>query len=207
MNDYYREMFKQVGRYPKITYVGGFDFASALAAKPEPKKFEGGETVTDVRFAVRVSDPNAGRHEGTYVQAVEAYDGGFTRGGTLQQAYLFNTADDAAKAIARRNANHPSRSPSQYVIVPVTLTTVTAKYELVTEQAPDRTVYEVHFGGHPMISLGQFFTADDAAEALADRANGVGYPVTRYSIVPVIKKGKKNTHRKLVTQASTTRSL
>lgn len=189
-----------------------------------PKR-EGGKTSSVTKFALRSEDQSPGN----YVNTVDR-DGGFSRNGTtVNDAVLLDTADAAAQAIARRNAANPGGWASKYSIVPVTVTTTDALYEVTTTPATaPKTVYRVRhmptntdvhqtpgprsgfrwlppLGGAPT----DYETMDDALDAIDER-NDHWAPanVGEFGIIPITIPGSPvKIERKLITPASVTRSL
>ncbi|MCC2627768.1 MAG: hypothetical protein K0S14_1418 [Thermomicrobiales bacterium] len=130
MNDYFKQAYLLAPYLSKPVF--GYDFAMAELKMAQPKKTtvtrEGGESKKYTRYAIRFDASQYGVG-GAFVDHVHT-DGGFKREGTVNNAVLFTTADDAARAVARRNSAFGH--DHLYSIVPVTVTETDAKYEVRT---------------------------------------------------------------------------
>lgn len=133
----------------------GFDLAELKVKQtfvPAPV-ITGGTTSVKHKFAIRF---HGNRVPGTldevqtpelmqdrWVMQTDVRD--FSRSNTLNYATLYNTADDAARAIAARNAFHGGAHV--YSIVPITVTETSEKFETTTKVIkglPPKDVYRVH---------------------------------------------------------------
>jgi hypothetical protein len=184
------------------------------------------------QFVIRASHGNYVSYAGTEGMPWGRYGFNLSH---LNEAKLYDNANHAANAIAKRNREQ--QHAGHYSIVPVTVTTTPAKYETtVTPGAPEKTSYVLRLddksSGYRLGKVGQYVapaspgnfewtdaasdayhfpSANAAAQELAVRnARYAGQPSLKISvsIVPVVTPAvPAKTERKLVAPASTTITL
>jgi hypothetical protein len=181
----------------------------------EPKvHYEGGETFTEVKYAIKANDGMRGfggePDNQDYISLIQ----------TLEDAHLYDFADDAADAI---EARRPLGGTRELSIVPVRVTTTTERVKVVTTETPAKTVYRIRPDFNQKVfatwdaklqglSWGtsgkvptDFATANDAADAIA-RRNKAWTP-RDFSIVPVTTPRDVKVEKTTVAPASSSRSL
>lgn len=132
----------------------GFDLAELKQIQPVGPQVHvsGGTTSVTHKFAIRfmgyrmpgiTDEVNTPLTKDRWIRQIDRTD--FSRANTLDDATLYDTADDAARAIARRNGYWGGTHV--YVIVPVTVTETSERVETTTKVikgAPPKDVYRVH---------------------------------------------------------------
>jgi hypothetical protein len=187
--------------------------------------YEGGDRSTKTMFAIRLDAGSQVNMDGSFVDSVSADFTGFTRGGkTVDDARLFDTADEAASAIATRNARN-APTLHKYSIVPVTVTETAARIKVVTTEIPAKTIYHVRdvytdslvwvipgtgFGWIALNGSGEkpteFASANDAANAIKTRNDLRSYS-RKFVIEPVEIPGSKTVLKSVAAPASRAVSL
>jgi hypothetical protein len=175
---------------------------------PEPKvRYEGGDTTTETKYAIKANDGMAGYASGP--------TSGF--GWSLEDAILFDDLT-AASAALREIAEH-----RDVKIVAVTVTTTSPRVRVTTTEIPAKTVYQIirlsdgvalgpYLGGDEGFNyvgrdVLEFPTANAAALRIEQRNAKYGYLGGEFAIKPVTTPRDVKIEKTTVAPASTSRSV